>query len=87
MSVKYLPADPYSPSGRLIPKRRAPKCTLCGVVLWKPMYPGPYQQRNKAGERLGYVPFHGVTQMTSLGTGGLPCCWNGKACKKRRKKP
>ena len=83
--MKYLPTDPSCAAGRLIPKRRAPKCCICGRVLWKAIhvnYGVPIH--NRKGERLGYVPDHRTVDVSS--TAGLKDsqrCWNGKACEKR----
>lgn len=66
-----------SPAGTLIEKRLAPTCGLCGKPLWNPIYPGAWPTHNGAGERYGYVVTHREVD-------GSPCCWNGKACRKRR---
>lgn len=76
--MKYLPTDPYSPGGPLIPKRRAPKCVDCGCVLWRPIWRDSfYPQANEKGERLGYVPMHRGCKKSSAR------CFNSKACAKR----
>lgn len=69
--VKYLPTDPSSCAGPLIPQRRAPKCYVCGRVLWQRI---PFSFNGK-GERLGYVP--------ALGKGDKPRCWNKQLCSGR----
>ena len=77
--------------GKLLEKKQAPKCCLCGAVLWKPLWSGAtvwiggsdcYRQQVEYhgsidGKRLGYVP-------SNREHDGKPCCWNGKACEKRR---
>lgn len=85
MCIVYQKTDPISPAGRLIPKRRAPKCSVCYAVLWKSIYPpsnpDDHPMYNERGERLGYVPCH---RMTKDANGfDHPICWNGEACKKR----
>lgn len=76
--MRYLPTDPGSPAGRLIPKRRAPKCVDCGRALWKAIGLYAYAPTHNAkGERLGYVPMHrGHKKSTAR-------CFNNKACAKR----
>ncbi len=77
--MRFLKTDPFSCAGRLIPRQRAPKCHLCGRILWAPIWKENFwPQRNAKGERLGYVPaYHGTEKK--------PCCWNGKLCEARRK--
>ena len=77
--TRYLPTDPVSHAGVLIPKRRAPKCVLCGRVLWVKARPCAFDPvYNRKRERLGYVPTCGGTHKKSW-------CWNGQLCAKRAK--
>lgn len=84
--MKYLRTDPSCAAGVLIPKRRAPKCVICGAVLWRSIsksYGVP--MRNAKNERLGYVPTHrmmGAITKTHIHIGGKRC-WNGQACENR----
>ena len=72
--MKYLETDPYSCAGRLIPKRRAPKCVVCGRPLWAPIWThSSYPKHNENGERLGFVPNHRKG----------PACYMKAACQKR----
>lgn len=84
MSI-YRHSDPTCNAGPLIPKRRAPKCAICGRVLWTAVhkdYKAPMHNAN--GERLGYVPscrgLYWRPNDTRLR------CWNSKACEKRKQK-
>ncbi len=82
--MKYLPTDPRCLAGVLIPKRRAPKCSICDAVLWRPIskrYGVP--MHNAKGERLGYVPTHRAVFYWQGYSDRKVRCWNGKACAKR----
>lgn len=84
-----MPNDPYCAAGRLIPKRRAPKCSICGRVLWKAIHKDVHRAptHNAKGERLGYVTYHRYIKMiVSRQTKATARCWNGKACEKRAAK-
>ena len=83
--MRYLHTDPTSAAGRLIPKRRAPKCHNCGRVLWTATpVTIAFSIHNAKGERLGYVPLHRYAFSVLFRLDSPLLCWNGKACDKRK---